>query len=54
MFIFKLNGKRPLFEIDVHIPLEKLVFGLDFSNAVKISNKTFERQAHSVRQTLRS
>ena len=54
MFIFKLNGKRPLFEIDVLLSKEKLVFGLDFSNAVKISNKTFERQAHSVRQTLRS
>jgi len=51
---FKLNGKRTLFEIDALISREKLEFGLFFSNAVEISFKTLERQAHFVRQTLRS
>ena len=54
MFLFKLNGKHPFFEIDMLISREKLAFGLVFSSAVKISVKTFERQAHFGRQTLRS
>ena len=54
MFLFKLNGKRTLFEIDVLISREKLDFGSGALGAVEISFKTFERQALFGRQTLRS
>ena len=54
MFLFKLNGKRTFFEIDVLLSREKLEFGSGSLGAVKISFKTFERQAHFVSQTLRS
>ena len=54
MFLFKLNGKRTLFEIDVLIYREKLDFGSGALGADEISLKTIERQALFCRQTLRS
>ena len=54
MFLFKLNGKRTLFDIDVLLSREKLEFGSGALGAVHISFKTLERQALFVRQTLRS
>ena len=54
MFLFQLNGKRTLFDIDALISREKLEFGSGALGAGEISCKTLERQAHFVRQTLRS
>ena len=54
MFLFKLNGKRTLFDIGVLLSREKLDFGSGALGAVDISLKTLERQALFCRQTLRS
>ena len=54
MFLFKLNGKPSILDIDVLLSREKLEFGSGALGAVKISVKTLERQALFCRQTLRS